>query len=65
MVPRSIKQSIELLTSASTKLHAKTFNDDNEVQELTTKFASKSTELQKLYTLYKVDDNLHSLVRQD
>jgi hypothetical protein len=66
VVPRNIKQSIELLTSASTKLReAKTFNDANEVQELTAKFASKSAEMQKLYTQYKVVDHLHSFVRRD
>ena len=66
VLPRNLKQSIEWLTSASTKLRGENaFNDANEVKELTTKFDGKSAELQTLYTRYKVDDNLHPFVRQD
>ncbi|KIK07041.1 hypothetical protein K443DRAFT_673621 [Laccaria amethystina LaAM-08-1] len=56
-ISTSIKQSIELLVSASTKLRgATTFNDANEVQELTSKFTSRSAELEKFYSLYKLGE---------
>ena len=44
-----------MLKLASTKLRdAKTFNDANEVQNLTTEFGKKSAEMEKLYAQYKV-----------
>ncbi|EDR05651.1 uncharacterized protein LACBIDRAFT_329518 [Laccaria bicolor S238N-H82] len=56
-ITTNIKQSIEMLNSASTKLHGvKTFADDNEVKELTTKFNDNAAKMKQLYSLYKLDD---------
>ena len=55
-----------MLKSASTKLReVKTFGDDKEVKELTAKFDDNAAKMKQLYSLYKVNDSLHSFVRQD
>ena len=52
-----------MLNSASTKLReVKTFEDDNEVKELTTKFNDNAAKMKQLYSLYKVNDNLHYFI---
>ena len=52
-----------MLNSASTKLHeVKTFEDDNEVKELTTKFNDNAAKMKQLYSLYKVNDSLHYFI---
>ena len=63
VILRNIKQSIEMLKSASTKLReVKTFEDDNEVKELTTKFNDNAAKMKQLYSLYKVNDSLHYFI---
>lgn len=49
-----------MLNSASTKLReVKTFEDDNEVKELTTKFNDNAAKMKQLYSQYKVNGSLH------
>lgn len=63
-ITTNLKQSIEFLTLASTKLpEAATFKDASVVQELTAKFTSKSAEMQKLYGQYKLDDKWTTLIK--
>ena len=55
-----------MLNSASTKLReVKTFEDDKKVKELTTKFDDNAAKMKQLYSLYKVNDSLHSFVCRD
>ena len=55
-----------MLNPASTKLReVKTFEDDKEVKELTAKFNDNAAKVKQLYSHFKVNDSLHSFVRQD
>jgi hypothetical protein len=57
VIPRNIKQAIEILNSASTKLReVKMFEDDNVVKELTAKFNDNAAKVKQLYSQYKVND---------
>ncbi|KIK07759.1 hypothetical protein K443DRAFT_149931 [Laccaria amethystina LaAM-08-1] len=57
VISTNIKQAIEILNSASTKLReVKMFEDDNVVKELTAKFNDNAAKVKQLYSQYKLDD---------